>query len=87
MICHDGKWYERDQAVMWSPGNDSSYTNGIVRSFDTVKYDLCFTLEDTGKDGEDEEGIRKETPSVTDDTLQLWVEMKLPVDSSLASFY
>ncbi len=21
MICHDGKWYERDQAVMWSPGN------------------------------------------------------------------
>ena len=41
MICHNGKWYERDQAVLWSPGNDSSYTNGIVRSFDTVKYDLC----------------------------------------------
>ena len=54
MICHDGKWYERDQAVLWSPGNDSSYTNGIVRSFDTVKYDLRFTLQDTRKDGEDE---------------------------------
>ena len=85
MICHDGKWYERDQAVMWSPGNDSSYTNGIVRSFDTVKYNLRFTLEDIGKDEEDE-GNQEGTPSVTDDTLQLWVEMKLPVDSSLASF-
>ena len=85
MICHDGKWYERDQAVMWSPGNDSSYTNGIVRSFDTVKYNLRFTLEDTGKDEEDE-GNQEGTPSVTDDTLQLWVEMKFPVDSSLASF-
>ena len=86
MICHNGKWYERDQAVLWSPGNDSSYTNGIVRSFDTVKYDLCFTLQDTGKDGEDEEGQEGNSP-VTDETLQLWVEMKLPVDSSLASFY
>ena len=88
MICHNGVWYERDQAVLWSPGNDSSYTNGVVRSFDTVKYDLRFTLEDTKSDGQDGDGEDNgDTPSVTDDTLQLWVEMKLPVDSSLASFY
>ncbi len=45
-------------------GKYSSYTNGIVRSFDTVKYNLRFTLEDTGKDEEDE-GNQEETPSVT----------------------
>ena len=88
MICHNGVWYERDQAVLWSPGNDSSATNGVIRSFDTVKYDLRFTLEDMKQGSKDENNEDNEDSQETvDDTLQLWVEMLLPADSSIASFY
>ncbi|MBQ3666025.1 MAG: right-handed parallel beta-helix repeat-containing protein [Lachnospiraceae bacterium] len=39
-IEYNGILYERNQAVTWQAGNDSNASNGIVRSFDKVTYDI-----------------------------------------------
>ncbi len=44
-ISYKGKLYEQNQAIEWQPGNDSNGENRIVRSFDTVTYQLEYTFE------------------------------------------
>ena len=41
----DGTLYEQNQAVEWAAGSDGSDSNLIVRSFDTVTYQLSYTIE------------------------------------------
>ena len=58
MIAHDGKLYERAQAVEWSAGDDSRGNNDIVRTNDTVTYVLTTTI------GEKEAGTVEEEETV-----------------------
>ncbi len=44
-IEYKGKLYERDQVITWWEGNDYSDSNTVVRSFDTITYNLGFDYE------------------------------------------
>ncbi len=44
-ISYNGKLYEQEQAVEWSPGDDASQYNTIVRTYDKVTYMLYIGAE------------------------------------------
>jgi len=44
-IEYNGQRYEPCQAVKWWPGNDSGGGNRILRSFDTLTYELQMTIQ------------------------------------------
>ena len=48
LVDASGKKYEQDQAYAWSAGDDSSATNNLVRTYDTVNYHLISTVEMAG---------------------------------------
>ena len=75
-----GKLYEQDQMVEWAAGDDSSATNNLVRSYDTVLYTLTSNVKRT-----------IESPASGDaeeqqETVQLWMEVTLPVGVDQAEF-
>ncbi len=74
-IEYNGQLYEREQAVLWWPGDDSGDSNSIVRTFDTVVYSLTSAVN---SDGDSE----YEPPY----TYHLWLKAVLPCSSDEAEF-
>lgn len=62
-IEKDGECYEQEQMVAWSPGDDSGCSNGLVRTFDTVTYEINTALA-SNKDQTSEEGEGQKEESV-----------------------
>lgn len=86
-ICYNDVWYEREQMVEWSPGDDSNSKNSLVRSFDTISYNFQMTLEDTKKtEGETGEEGTAPPEEEKKENLHLWIEAELPLGSEYAAF-
>jgi len=85
----DGTLYEQNQAVEWVAGSDGSDNNLIVRSFDTVTYQLSYTIEKEKQDaGEKEENEEDPEEELLKDgmTYKLWISADLPYESEQAIF-
>lgn len=88
MICYNGVWYERTQAVQWGAGDDYNSTNGIIRSFDKLLYELRIYMEDTRDPGDVTLGQDQTTAAAKDDSekSRLYMEVRLPAGSDEAEF-
>ncbi len=75
-ISYNGKLYERNQAVEWWPGNDSSIKNNIIRSYDKLTYTIERGLSYDSMD-EIEAG---------DYIINVWYEYRLDASSREATF-
>ncbi len=85
----DGTLYEQNQAVEWAAGSDGSDSNLIVRSFDTVTYQLSYTIEreeqssgTAGLSGDDPE----RAPITDGMSYKVWISADLPCESEQALF-
>ncbi|MCD7722401.1 MAG: hypothetical protein LUH82_00405 [Clostridiales bacterium] len=74
----DAVLYERTQAVSWSAGDDQDAYNYIVRSWDTVSYNLGYVCANTNEETSNEGSEEK--------TYRIWLTATLDCSTSEGTF-